>query len=71
MTFITLKLSGKDLGKIKLSNPKDTDSDTIDLIEMLKNPYGYFFNYHAEWSLSRLEEICEAENLPIPGEEDS
>jgi len=62
MTFITLKLSGKDLGKIKLSNPKDTDSDTIDLIEMLKNPYGYFFNYRAEWSLS---------NLPIPGEEDS
>ncbi len=70
MTFITLKLSGKDLEKIKMSNPKNTDSDTIELIEMLKKPYGYFFNYQAEWSLSRLEEICEAENLQIPEEED-
>ncbi len=71
MIFITLKLSGKDLEKIKMSNPKNIDNDTIDLIEMLKKPYGYFFNYRAEWSISRLREICEAENLPIPAEEDS
>lgn len=71
MIFITLKLSGKNLEKIKMCNPKYTDSDTINLIEMLKKSYGYFFNYQAEWSFCRLEEICEAENLPIPKEEDS
>lgn len=70
LTFITLKLSNKDLEKIKSCNQKNTDSNTTDLIDILQKPYGYFFNYKAEWSFSRLKEICEAENLPIPKEED-
>jgi len=69
-TFITLKLSDKDLEKIKSSSQKNIDNDTLNLIEMLEKPYGYFFNYQAEWSFDRLKEICAAENLPIPNEKD-
>ena len=68
VTFITLKLSDKDMETIKSCCSKNTDSDTLDLIEILQKPYGYFFNYRAEWSFSRLQEICEKENLPIPKE---
>ncbi len=71
LTFITLKLSDKDLKKIKSYSQKNTDTNTRDLIDILQKPYGYFFNYQAEWSFSRLKEICETENLPIPKEEDT
>jgi len=71
LTFITLKLSDKDLKKIKSCCPKNTDSDTLNMIEMLQKPYGYFYNYQVEWSFSILKEICEAEGIPLPDEKDA
>ncbi|MBN2017889.1 MAG: hypothetical protein JW794_07175 [Candidatus Cloacimonetes bacterium] len=68
MIFITLKLVHKNFDAIKKAHPDNTDEDTLYLIEMLRKPYGYFFNYRVRWSVSRLEEICEREHVPLPGE---
>ena len=66
--FITLKLSDKDISRVRSFCSENTDPDTLHLIEMLEKPYGFFFNYNAEWSVSRLEELCNEENLPVPKE---
>jgi hypothetical protein len=44
------------------------DLETEKLIEDLKKPFGKLFDYTKTWSISKLQEICDKENLPLPGE---
>ncbi|MDA3813198.1 MAG: hypothetical protein PF570_02980, partial [Candidatus Cloacimonetes bacterium] len=66
MVFMPLKLSKQDLNKIKSIDKFEFDKGTIALIDLLQQPFGYFFNYDVQWSFSRLEEVCKREGIPIP-----
>lgn len=67
--FITLKLVFKDWDRVEACAEEGYDTDTLYLVDLLKRPFGDFFDYRQEWSLNRLKVICEKENLPIPDEE--
>jgi len=64
--FMQLKLCVSDWESVMLSLRPEYDPETLSLIELLRKPYGFFFNYHLAWSLKQLEEICEAEGVPVP-----
>jgi hypothetical protein len=64
--FMQLKLCVSDWGLIGNSIRPEYDPETRLLIELLKKPYGFFFNYHFAWSLKQLEGICDAEGVPVP-----
>jgi hypothetical protein len=67
MIFMTLKLSQKDLKRIKEIAVHDKyDSETILLIDLLLNPFGTFYNYDLIWSLSNLQRLCEEAGLELP-----
>jgi hypothetical protein len=66
--FVTLKLIFKDWDLILEKCAGDLDTETISLIGLLKRPFGHFFDYRSSWSLNRLTEICEKENIPLPEE---
>ena len=64
--FITLKLSRVGLAEVKKAVSPQCDSQTADIIEILRKPYSAFFDFSAPWSLGRLSEICKREHLPLP-----
>ncbi|HOW24781.1 MAG TPA: hypothetical protein PK711_03855 [Bacteroidales bacterium] len=68
MVFVTLKLIFKDWDVIVEKCAGDLDPETLSLIELLKRPFGYFFDYRSPWSLNRLREICDNEHVPVPEE---
>ncbi|HNW97716.1 MAG TPA: hypothetical protein PKK00_04805 [Bacteroidales bacterium] len=67
--FMTLKLFFKEWDSLKKNNSCDIDSETLYLIDLLKKPFGYFYEYKSEWSIGRLQEICNKEKLPLPNED--
>ncbi|MDO9578760.1 MAG: PEP/pyruvate-binding domain-containing protein [Candidatus Cloacimonadales bacterium] len=71
MIFMTLKLSRKDLKKVKNFARQDVfDQETVLLIDLLLKPFGAFYNYDAGWSLANLEKLCEEASLPLPAASD-
>jgi len=66
--FMTLKLCFKDWDRLEENFKCDFNSETINLLNLLKKPYGYFYDYNSQWSLNRLKEICDKEGLKLPGE---
>jgi pyruvate,orthophosphate dikinase len=66
--FIQLKLSCRRLESIHSALNHGSDPQTFDLLLMLKEPYGYFYDYKKKWSLSKLQSICDEEGLPLPAE---
>ena len=70
MVFMPLKLSRQDLNEVKSVIKFEYDEGTEALIELLQQPFGYFFNYKAQWSISRLEDVCKKEGIPVPEEND-
>jgi phosphohistidine swiveling domain-containing protein len=68
--LITLKLSGVSLQEARESLPEWSDSQTVRVLELLQQPYHFFYNFHAEWSLGELKKICVAENLAVPAPDD-
>jgi hypothetical protein len=40
------------------------------VLELLQQPYHFFYNFRAEWSLGELKKICVAENLAVPAADD-
>jgi hypothetical protein len=51
--------------------PEWSDAQSARVLELLQQPYRVFFDFHAEWSLGELKKICAAENLPLPGPDDT
>ena len=68
--FITLKLACKDWGKITKNFSDELEPETKELIEMLRKPYGFFYDYSAPWSVDPFKKICEEEGLDLPGKDD-
>ncbi|HEX7484687.1 MAG TPA: hypothetical protein VF332_00930 [Vicinamibacterales bacterium] len=64
--FAPLKLSRIDLGEVRRAVPTGADSQTIEVIDLLRRPYRAFFDFDNEQSVGRLRELCEAEGLPLP-----
>jgi phosphohistidine swiveling domain-containing protein len=70
-SLITLKLSGAHLEEVKNSLPEWSDPQSALVLELLQQPYRVFYNFNAEWSVGELKKICRAENLPVPGPDDT
>jgi hypothetical protein len=64
--FVTVKFVFKDWETLKEEYAQSLDSGTLYLIDLLKRPFNYIYDYKMEWSLNRLKEICEKENIPLP-----
>lgn len=69
-SLITLKLSGVSLGEVKEALPEWSDPQTVNVLELLQQPYRVFYDFKACWSIRQLEKICEEENLPLPRPDD-
>ncbi|MFH0865495.1 MAG: hypothetical protein V1904_04840 [Bacteroidota bacterium] len=67
-TFMTLKLVFKEWDSLGKFSGNSIDPETVYLIDLLKRPFGYFYDYTSEWSLNGLKEICEKEKMPLPDE---
>jgi hypothetical protein len=65
--FMTLKLSGVDLAEVRRATAGAVDSQTADILDLLMNPYGVFYDFSNEQSLAALKKICETEGRPLPG----
>jgi len=70
MIFMPLKLSRHDLNKIRSVDRFVYEKGTLELIDLLLKPYNHFFNYRANWSISRLKDLCEAASVALPEPED-
>ena len=69
--LITLKLSKAPLDDVKKSLPQWADPQSAHVLELLQLPYRAFYDFNAPWSAGRLQRICQEENLPVPGPDDS
>jgi hypothetical protein len=69
-SLITLKLSGMPLGAAKDALPEWTDPQSVNVLELLQQPYRVFYDFKACWSIRQLEKICKEENLPLPQPDD-
>jgi hypothetical protein len=68
--LITLKLGGVPLDEVSASLPSWSDPQTLRVIDLLRQPYRAFYNFHEEWSVGELRKICAGESLPVPRPED-
>ena len=66
--FIPLKLVFKEWDSLEKNYRSSIDTETTYLIDLLKRPFGNFYDYRSEWSLNMLKEICEKEKIPFPDE---
>jgi hypothetical protein len=69
-SLITLKLSGVPLEEAKNSLPQWSDPQSVNVLELLQQPYRVFYDFKACWSIRQLEKICEEENIPLPRPDD-
>jgi hypothetical protein len=68
--LITLKLSGVPLKEAKESLPEWSDPQSVNVLELLQQPYRVFYDFKACWSIRQLEKICKEENIPLPRPDD-
>jgi len=66
--FTSLKLIFKNWNGLIIDVSFKYDLETKKLIKELKKPFGKLFDYTKPWSISKLQEICDKENLPLPDE---
>jgi len=69
-SLITLKLSGMPLHEAIDSLPEWSDPQSVNVLELLQQPYRVFYDFKACWSIRQLEKICEEENIPLPRPDD-
>jgi len=66
-TFLTLKLCSPDWKTIESLILPSHDKDTLQLIRLLKKPYGLLYQYNVPWSYEKLRAVCNAEKTEVPG----
>lgn len=64
--FISLKLSGVDLDAVIDALPSHADAQTEEILDLLKEPYGAFYDYERRSSLAPLKTLCEQIGRPVP-----
>lgn len=70
-SLITIKLSGANLEEARNALPEWSDPQSARVLELLEQPYHFFYNFDAGWSVQELEKICREENLAIPGRDET
>jgi hypothetical protein len=68
--FTTLKLSVKNGSSIIDLHDSDFDSETKEILTLLKLPFGELYNYDYGWSIGQLKDICVFENIDCPDKDD-
>ena len=68
--FMPLKLSRVKLAEVRRGVPANVDPQTVEVLELLSQPFGKFYDYDDPGSLARLKRICDAEKVPLPGPEE-
>ena len=68
--FMPLKISGVDLDAVRDAMPDGCDAQTVEMVDLLRQPYGVFYDFSRPDALRRLEAICAAENCAVPGPDD-
>jgi phosphohistidine swiveling domain-containing protein len=68
--LITLKLSGAPLQEAIDSLPAWSDPQSVNVLELLQQPYKVFYDFKACWSIRQLEKICKEENIHLPQPDD-
>lgn len=69
-SFMPLKLSRIDLGEVRRCAPEGVDPQCLELIDLLRRPYGSLVDYADPRSLASLSRVCEGEGLPTPRPDD-
>jgi hypothetical protein len=68
--FMPLKLSRIGLAEVRRSLPANHDPQTVEVLDLLSQPFGKFYDYSDPGSLARLKKICDLGRVPLPGPED-
>jgi len=68
--LITLKLSHAPLDEAVRALPDWSDAQTRSVLDMLQQPFRYFYDFKACWSVRQLEKICKEENIRLPNPDD-
>jgi hypothetical protein len=68
--FLPLKLSRINLAEVRRALLPGDDPQTVELVDLLRQPYRTLIDFADERSLGRLREACEAEGVPTPGPDD-
>jgi hypothetical protein len=69
--FMPLKLSRVSLAEVRRALPANADPQTIEVLDLLLQPFGKFYDYGDPGSLARLKKICDTEKVPLPGPEEN
>ncbi len=67
MDFMSLKLARPDFEKVRGAISIDADPQTTEVLDLLSQPFGEFYDYSNPKSLGRLRRIVETEGLSLPG----
>ncbi len=67
--LITLKLIHPDWEHLLLLVEGRYDKQSLKLAKILTEPYSFFFDYSKPWSINKLKQICESENIPLPDQD--
>jgi hypothetical protein len=68
--FMTLKLSGVDLARVRREVGDGFDPQTAEILDLLLRPYGEFYDFSDERSLAGLRKICAEEGRALPAVQD-
>jgi len=69
--FMPLKLSRVNLADVRRQLAVNIDPQTVEVLELLAQPFGKFYDYGDPGSLARLKSVCSAEGVPLPGPEET
>ncbi len=69
--FITLKLTGRDLGRVKALSAPKVEQETPAILDYLCQPFGAIYNYDEPWQLEELRRICAQARLTLPDRQSS
>lgn len=64
--FMSLKLSGVDLEKLRHSLPEFADPQAVEVIDLLLQPFGAFYDYSRPADLAALRTLCDTAGLALP-----
>jgi hypothetical protein len=68
--FMPLKLSRVDLAAVRRALPSNIDPQTVEVLDLLSQPFAKFYDFGDARSLARLKEVCDSEHVTLPGPED-
>jgi hypothetical protein len=68
--FTPLKLFIKNWDPVNEACHSHFDKETEMLLDLLQMPYGEIYDYKIPWAISKLQDLCKQEQVPIPDKDD-